>query len=79
MTKLHTVAKGLHVRCFHGLALLRKNMERLTLSVSIATAALAGVLYVYENLVYLHVLHSLPPGLGAVAALQTESLRFHMS
>ena len=49
-------------------------MKGVARSVSIATAALAGVLYVYENLAYLQVLHSLPTGLAAVTALQTEHL-----
>ena len=50
------------------------DMKGVAGGVSIATAALAGVLYVYENLAYLQVLHSLPTGLAAVTALQTEHL-----
>ena len=50
------------------------DMKGVAKAVSIATAALAGVLHVYENLVYMRVLHSLPTGLAAVSALQTERL-----
>jgi len=52
-------------------------MKGVAKAVSIATAALAGVLHVYENLVYLRVLHSLPTGLAAVSALQTENAFYY--
>ncbi|CAK9104655.1 unnamed protein product [Durusdinium trenchii] len=52
-------------------------MERLAMVTSIGTAALMGVLYVYENLAYLRLLHSLPTGLSAAAALQTENAFYY--
>ena len=54
-------------------------MKGVAKAVSIVTAALAGVLHVYENLVYLRLLHSLPTGLAAVSALQTEHLPRNIS
>ncbi|CAJ1397233.1 unnamed protein product [Effrenium voratum] len=46
-------------------------------ALSVVIAVLMGALYVYENLIYLRVLHSLSPNLAAVAALQTENAFYY--